>query len=60
MLSKLVKNSTDLDSSIYFEELTEPSINNFQILTIDDDPTYLTPYIDYLEMGKLPDDRLKS
>ncbi|XP_074342162.1 uncharacterized protein LOC141679602 [Apium graveolens] len=35
ILSKLVQNSTDLDCSVYFEELHKPSIESVEVLEIE-------------------------
>ncbi|XP_074374562.1 uncharacterized protein LOC141714969 [Apium graveolens] len=56
-LSKLVQNSSDLVSSVYFEELKVPSIERAEVLSPDN---WMTPYIAYLRDGTLPEDQNKA
>ena len=60
ILSKLVQNSADLDNSVYFEELQKPAVESEEILEIDDSPNWMTPFINYLEKGELPEDKGKA
>ncbi|XP_074325010.1 uncharacterized protein LOC141661587 [Apium graveolens] len=50
-LSKLVQNSSDLDCSVYFEELLKPSIESGEVLEIESNHNWMTPFIKYLENG---------
>ncbi|XP_074358063.1 uncharacterized protein LOC141697543 [Apium graveolens] len=59
-LSKLVQNSSDLDCSVYFEELQKPSIKAEVVMEIDNSPNWMTPFINYLEKGELPEDKGKA
>ena len=59
-LSRLVMNSADLDSSVYFEELHKPTIEHEEIFEINNDPTWMTPLINYIEKGELPEDKGKA
>ncbi|XP_074351844.1 uncharacterized protein LOC141690815 [Apium graveolens] len=59
-LSKLVQNSSDLDCSVYFEELQRPSIESEEVMEIDNNPNWTTPFINYLEKGELPEDKGKA
>ncbi|XP_017225060.2 uncharacterized protein LOC108201281 [Daucus carota subsp. sativus] len=59
-LSRLVQNSADLDSSVYFEELHKPTIDHEEILEINNNPTWMTPLINYIEKGELPEDKGKA
>nr|XP_017239743.1 PREDICTED: uncharacterized protein K02A2.6-like [Daucus carota subsp. sativus] len=59
-LSRLVQNSADLDSSVYFEELHKPTIEHEEIFEINNDPTWMTPLINYIEKGELPEDKGKA
>ncbi|XP_063939916.1 uncharacterized protein LOC135148542 [Daucus carota subsp. sativus] len=59
-LSRLVQNSADLDSSVYFEELHKPTIEQEEIFEINNDPTWMTPLINYIEKGELPEDKGKA
>ena len=59
ILPKLVQISSNLDCSVYFEELHKPTSENEEILVIDDGPNWMTPFINYLEKGELPEDRGK-
>ncbi|XP_074330151.1 uncharacterized protein LOC141667497 [Apium graveolens] len=59
-LSKLVQNSSDLDCSVYFEELQKPSIESGEVMEIDNNLNWMTPFIKYLEKGKLPEDKGKA
>ncbi|XP_074377049.1 uncharacterized protein LOC141718567 [Apium graveolens] len=60
MLSKLVQNSSDLDCSVYFEELQRPSVKFVEVMEIDDGPNGMTLFINYLEKGELPEDKGKA
>ncbi|XP_074342137.1 uncharacterized protein LOC141679568 [Apium graveolens] len=60
ILSKLVRNSSDLDFSIYFEELHKPSIESKEVLEIESSHNWMTPFFNYLEKGELPEDKGKS
>ncbi|XP_074363782.1 uncharacterized protein LOC141704443 [Apium graveolens] len=60
ILSKLVRNSSDLDCSVYFEELQKPSINSEEVLEIESNQIWMTPFINYLEKGELPEDKGKA
>lgn len=56
----MVQNSSDLDNSIYFEELPRPTIENEKILEIDSNPNWMTHFINYLEKRELPKDKGKA
>ncbi|XP_074351657.1 uncharacterized protein LOC141690785 [Apium graveolens] len=60
ILSKLVRNSSDLDCSVYFEELHKPSIESEEVLEIESNHNWMTPFINYLEKGELPEDKGKA
>ncbi|XP_074327510.1 uncharacterized protein LOC141665424 [Apium graveolens] len=60
ILSKLVRNSSDLDCSVYFEELHKPSIESGEILEIESNQNWMTPFINYLDNGELPEDKGKA
>ncbi|XP_074367703.1 uncharacterized protein LOC141708116 [Apium graveolens] len=60
ILSKLVRNSSDLDCSVYFEELLKPSIESGEVLEIESSHNWMTPFIKYLENGELPEDKGKA
>lgn len=60
ILSRLIRNSADLESSVYFEELDEPSIDRVEVLSISSDPDWRTPFVSYLERGWVPDDSNKA
>ncbi|XP_074355917.1 uncharacterized protein LOC141695578 [Apium graveolens] len=60
ILSKLVRNSSDLDCSVYFEELHKPSIESGEILEIESTQNWMTPFIKYLDKGELPEDKGKA
>ncbi|XP_074346833.1 uncharacterized protein LOC141685638 [Apium graveolens] len=60
ILSKLVRNSSDLDCSVYFEELLKPSIESGEVLEIESIHNWMTPFIKYLENGELPEDKGKA
>ena len=45
ILSKLVQNSSDLDSSVYFEELQRLATEYDEILEINNEPNWMTPLI---------------
>ncbi|XP_074327573.1 uncharacterized protein LOC141665486 [Apium graveolens] len=59
-LSKLVQNTSDLVSSVYFEELKVPSIEQAEVLCIGSPGNWMTPYIAYLGDGTLPEDQNKA
>ncbi|XP_074336827.1 uncharacterized protein LOC141673998 [Apium graveolens] len=59
-LSKLMQNSSDLVSSVYFEELKVPSIERAEVLCIGSPDNWMTPYIAYLRDGTLPEDQNKA
>ncbi|XP_074342429.1 uncharacterized protein LOC141679980 [Apium graveolens] len=59
-LSKLVQNSSDLDCSVYFEELQKPSTESEEVMEIENSLNWMTPFINYLEKGKLPEDKGKA
>ncbi|XP_074357618.1 uncharacterized protein LOC141697234 [Apium graveolens] len=50
ILSKLVR----------FEELLKPSIESGEILEIESNQNWMTPFINYLEKGELPEDKGKA
>ncbi|XP_074336421.1 uncharacterized protein LOC141673567 [Apium graveolens] len=60
ILSKLVRNSSDLNCSVYFEELQKPSIESERVLEIESNHNWMTPFITYLEKGELPEDKGKA
>ncbi|KAL8124074.1 hypothetical protein AgCh_011906 [Apium graveolens] len=60
ILSKLVWNSSDLDCSFYFEELHKPSIDFGEVLEMESNQNWMTPFINYLDKGELPEDKGKS
>ncbi|XP_074342173.1 uncharacterized protein LOC141679618 [Apium graveolens] len=60
ILSKLVRNSSDLDCSVYFEELHTPSIESGEILEIESNQNWMNPFINYLDKGELPEDKGKA
>ncbi|XP_074337441.1 uncharacterized protein LOC141674630 [Apium graveolens] len=59
-LSKLVQNTSDLSSSVYFEELGAPSTDRPEVLCISSLDNWMTPYIAYLKDGTLPEDQNKA
>ncbi|XP_074352853.1 uncharacterized protein LOC141692005 [Apium graveolens] len=59
-LSKLVQNTSDLASSVYFEELKVPSPERAEVLCIGSPDNWMTPYIAYLRDGTLPEDQNKA
>ncbi|XP_074377157.1 uncharacterized protein LOC141718677 [Apium graveolens] len=59
-LSKLVQNTSDLSSSVYFEELGAPSIDRPEVLCISSLNNWMTPYIAYLKDDTLPEDQNKA
>ncbi|XP_074351489.1 uncharacterized protein LOC141690599 [Apium graveolens] len=59
-LSKLVQNSSVLDFSVYFEELQKPNIESEEVMEIDNNTNWMTPFINYLEKGELPEDKGKA
>ena len=62
LLSKLTETEKEnLDGSVYFEELQLPSTDGHQIMEIaGEDATWMTPVIDYLKEGILPDNKIKA
>ncbi|XP_074375650.1 uncharacterized protein LOC141717464 [Apium graveolens] len=60
ILSNLVRNSSDLDCLVYFEELLKPFIEPGEILEIENNQNWMTPFINYLEKGELPEDKGKA
>ncbi|XP_074357988.1 uncharacterized protein LOC141697479 [Apium graveolens] len=60
ILSKLVRNSSDLDCSVYFEELHKPSIESGEVLEIESTQNWMTPFINYLDKGELQEDKGKA
>lgn len=61
MLSKLTQGEKGEADTVYFEELTSPSINKLDIMDISPPvDNWMTPYICYLESGILPDDGVKA
>ncbi|XP_074323951.1 uncharacterized protein LOC141660867 [Apium graveolens] len=56
----MVQNSSDLDYSVYFEELQKPSIESEEVMEIDNNLNWMTPFINYLEKGELPEDKGKA
>ncbi|XP_074361084.1 uncharacterized protein LOC141701299 [Apium graveolens] len=59
-LSKLIHNTSDLSSSVYFEELGAPSTDRPEVLCINSPDNWMTPYITYLKDGTLPEDLNKA
>ncbi|XP_074346761.1 uncharacterized protein LOC141685566 [Apium graveolens] len=59
-LSKLVRNTSDLSSSVYFEELGAPSTKRTEVLCISSPDNWTTPYIDYMRDRTLPKDQNKA
>ncbi|XP_074342796.1 uncharacterized protein LOC141680479 [Apium graveolens] len=59
-LSKLVQNTSDLSSSVYFEELGAPSIDRTEVICISSLDNWMTPFIAYLKDGTLPEDQNKA
>ncbi|XP_074374654.1 uncharacterized protein LOC141715068 [Apium graveolens] len=59
-LSKLVQNTSDLSSSVYFEELGAPSTDRPEVLCISSPDNWMTPYIAYLKDDTLPEDQNKA
>ncbi|XP_074346728.1 uncharacterized protein LOC141685533 [Apium graveolens] len=59
-LSKLVQNTSDLASSVYFEELEAPSTAHSEVLCIGSTDNWMTPYIVYLRDITLPEDQNKA
>ncbi|XP_074357139.1 uncharacterized protein LOC141696896 [Apium graveolens] len=60
ILSKLVRNSSDLDCSVYFEELHKPSIDSGEVLEIENNQNWMTHFINYLEKYEIPEDKGKA
>ncbi|XP_074356721.1 uncharacterized protein LOC141696486 [Apium graveolens] len=58
-LSKLMQNTSDLASSVYFEELKVPSTERAEVLCIGSPDNWMTPYIAYLRDGTLSEDQNK-
>ncbi|XP_074347192.1 uncharacterized protein LOC141686026 [Apium graveolens] len=59
-LSKLVQNSSYLSSSVYFEELRDPSTKKLETLCITGPESWMTPFIAYLKHETLPEDKNKA
>ncbi|XP_074337411.1 uncharacterized protein LOC141674600 [Apium graveolens] len=59
-LSKLVQNTSDLSSSVYFEELGAPSTDRPEVLCVSSPDNWMTPYVAYLKDGTLPEDQNKA
>ncbi|XP_074322899.1 uncharacterized protein LOC141659872 [Apium graveolens] len=59
-LSKLVQNTSDLASLVYFEELKVPNTERAEVLCIGSPKNWMTPYIAYLRDGTLPEDQNKA
>ncbi|XP_074342230.1 uncharacterized protein LOC141679701 [Apium graveolens] len=59
-LSKLVQNTSDLSSSVYFEELGTPSTDRPEVLCISSPDNWMTPYIAYLKDGTLQEYQNKA
>ncbi|XP_074342245.1 uncharacterized protein LOC141679724 [Apium graveolens] len=59
-LSKLVQNTSDLSSSVYFEELGAPNTDRPEVLCVSSPDNWMTPYIAYLKDGTLPEDQNKA
>lgn len=62
MLSKLVQNSSDLETSVYFDELEAPSIEHNETLAIESEtqPKKMEPLLNFLDKWILPEDKTKS
>ncbi|XP_074339798.1 uncharacterized protein LOC141677672 [Apium graveolens] len=58
-LSKLVQNTSDLASSVYFEELKTPNTERAKVLCIGSADNWMTPYVAYLKDGTLLEDQNK-
>ncbi|XP_074377022.1 uncharacterized protein LOC141718540 [Apium graveolens] len=59
-LSKLVRNSSDLDCSVYFEELQKPYVEVEEVMEIENNKNWMTPFINCMEKGELPEDKGKA
>ncbi|XP_074336912.1 uncharacterized protein LOC141674087 [Apium graveolens] len=59
-LSKRVQNSSDMSSSVYFEELLALSIEKVEILCDNSPENWKTPFIANLKHGTLPGDKNKA
>ncbi|XP_074323710.1 uncharacterized protein LOC141660621 [Apium graveolens] len=59
-LSKLIQNTSDLSSSVYFEELRAPSTDRPEVLCVNSPDNWMTPYMAYLKDGTLLDDQNKA
>ncbi|XP_074342244.1 uncharacterized protein LOC141679723 [Apium graveolens] len=59
-LSKLVQNTSDLSSSVYFEELGAPNTDRPEVLCVSSPDNWMTPYIAYLKDGTLSEDQNKA
>ncbi|XP_074323770.1 uncharacterized protein LOC141660682 [Apium graveolens] len=44
----------------YFKELQRPNIESEEVMEIDNSPNWMTPFINYLEKGELPEDKGKA
>ncbi|XP_074349151.1 uncharacterized protein LOC141688902 [Apium graveolens] len=59
-LSKLMQNTSDLSSLVYFKELKVPSTERAEVLCIGSPENWMTPYIAYLRDVTLPKDQNKA
>ncbi|XP_074352817.1 uncharacterized protein LOC141691968 [Apium graveolens] len=59
-LSKIVQNTSDLTSSVYFEELKAPITERSEVLCIGSPGNWMTPYIAYLRDRMLLEDQNKA
>lgn len=59
-LSKLVQSGSERGTSVYFEELMIPSIDQGEILCINSNSNWITLFTKYLEKGILPEDKGKA
>ena len=62
MLSRLTQGEHAYnDEAVYFEELLVPSIPEKDVMEIDTSgETWMTPYINYLQEGTLPEDNIRA
>ncbi|XP_074355832.1 uncharacterized protein LOC141695490 [Apium graveolens] len=58
-MSRLIQNTSDLSSSVYFGELGAPSTDRPKVLCVSSPDNWMTPYIAYLKDGTLPEDQNK-
>ncbi|XP_074337280.1 uncharacterized protein LOC141674475 [Apium graveolens] len=59
-LSKLAQNTSNLSSSVYFEELGAPSTDRPEVLCVNSPDNWMTPYVAYLKDETLPEDQNKA